>query len=43
MIRGTAAHNLEAQITLLTDKYAGRCMFCTDDKHPSDLLEERDI
>lgn len=39
MIReGTAAHNLEALMPLLTPKYADRCMFCTDDKHPSDLL-----
>ena len=28
---------------LLTDKYADRCMFCTDDKHPSDLLEKGHI
>lgn len=40
MIReGTAARNLEALAPLLTQKYAHRCMFCTDDKHPSDLLE----
>ncbi|MCQ2419941.1 MAG: amidohydrolase family protein, partial [Clostridia bacterium] len=40
MIReGTAARNLEALIPLLTPQYAERCMFCTDDKHPSDLLE----
>ena len=40
MIReGTAAHNLEALMPLLCDRYAERCMFCTDDKHPSDLLE----
>lgn len=44
MIReGTAAHNLEALMPLLTDKYADRCMFCTDDKHPSDLLEKGHI
>ena len=41
MIReGTAAHNLEALLPLLTPQYADRCMFCTDDKHPSDLLEK---
>ena len=41
MIRdGTAAQNLEALMPLLTPKYADRCMFCTDDKHPSDLLEK---
>lgn len=44
MIReGTAAHNLEALIPLLTEKYAERCMFCCDDKHPSDLLEKGHI
>ena len=38
MIReGTAARNLEALAPLLCDKYVERCMFCTDDKHPSDL------
>ena len=40
MIReGTAARNLEALVPLLTTQFADRCMFCTDDKHPSDLLE----
>lgn len=40
MIReGTAARNLDALIPLLTPEYADRCMFCCDDKHPSDLLE----
>lgn len=44
MIReGTAAHNLEALLPLLTPKYADRCMFCTDDKHPDDLLEKGHI
>lgn len=39
MIReGTAAHNLKALIPLLTQQYYARCMFATDDKHPSDLL-----
>lgn len=39
MIReGTAARNLEALLPLLTPKYEDRCMLCTDDKHPSDLL-----
>ncbi|MBO5954293.1 MAG: adenine deaminase [Oscillospiraceae bacterium] len=42
MIReGTAAKNLEALIPLLlSDRLFDRCMFCTDDKHPSDLLEK---
>ena len=44
MIReGTAARNLEALAPLLTPQYAERCMFCTDDKHPSDLLEKGHI
>ena len=44
MIReGTAARNLEALMPLLSSQYADRCMFCTDDKHPSDLLEKGHI
>ena len=44
MIReGTAARNLEALALLLCEKYASRCMFCTDDKHPNDLLEKGHI
>ncbi len=44
MIReGTAARNLEALMPLLTGQYADRCMFCTDDKHPNDLLEKGHI
>ncbi len=39
MIReGTAARNLDALLPLLTPKYGDRCMLCTDDKHPGDLL-----
>ena len=39
MIReGTAAHNLKALMPLLNQQYYARCMFATDDKHPSDLL-----
>lgn len=39
MIReGTAAHNLKALMPLFTQQYYSRCMFATDDKHPSDLL-----
>lgn len=39
MIReGTAAHNLKELMPLLTQQYYSRCMFATDDKHPSDLL-----
>ncbi len=44
MIReGTAAQNLEALMPLLTPQYAHRCMFCTDDRHPYDLLYKGDI
>ena len=45
MIReGTAARNLEALIDLVkSPKHFDRCMFCTDDKHPSDLLEKGHI
>ncbi|MGN1097256.1 MAG: adenine deaminase, partial [Christensenellales bacterium] len=44
MIReGTAARNLEALAPLLVPQFASRCMFCTDDKHPSDLLEKGHI
>ena len=37
---GTAAKNLEALVPLLTPPYCERCLFCTDDKHPGDLLEK---
>ena len=45
MIReGTAARNLEALMPLVkSPKLFDRCMFCTDDKHPSDLLEKGHI
>ena len=45
MIReGTAAKNLEALMPLIrSSQYFSRCMFCTDDKHPSDLLEKGHI
>ena len=45
MIReGTAARNLEALLPLIqSEKYFDRCMFCTDDKHPNDLLEKGHI
>ena len=45
MIReGTAAKNLKALMPLIqSPKYYSRCMFCTDDKHPSDLLEKGHI
>lgn len=44
MIReGTAARNLDSLLPLLTPGLADRCMFCCDDKHPSDLLESGHI
>lgn len=44
MIReGTAARNLKALSPLLKQVYADRCLFCTDDKHPSDLLDKGHI
>ncbi len=44
MIReGTAAQNLEALMPLMKQQYADRIMFCTDDKHPADLLERGHI
>ncbi len=45
MIReGTAAKNLKALMPLIqSPSYYSRCMFCTDDKHPSDLLEKGHI
>lgn len=44
MIReGTAAQNLTALIGLTKSPYYQRCMFCTDDKHPGDLLEKGHI
>ena len=45
MVReGTAARNLQALLPLIkSPKYYDRCMFCTDDKHPSDLLEKGHI
>ena len=39
MIReGTAARNLRALLPLLNQQRMDRCMFCSDDKHPNDLL-----
>ena len=41
MIReGTAAKNLSALIRLTQAPYCYRAMFCTDDRHPEDLLNE---
>lgn len=44
MIReGTAAHNLDALLPILTAENADAIMFCSDDKHPSDLLHKGHI
>ena len=44
MIReGTAAKNLAALMPLIAPLTYSRCMFATDDKHPSDLLEKGHI
>lgn len=44
MIRqGTAAQNLEALLPLLKAPYASRCLFVTDDKHPSELINDGHI
>jgi adenine deaminase len=40
MIReGTAAKNLEALILVVNERTARRMMWCTDDRHPQDILE----
>jgi len=44
MIReGTMSRNLRDLLPLVTPKSARRCMFCTDDRHPADLLDEGHI
>lgn len=44
MIReGTAAQNLEALVPLAKAPFYQRCMFCTDDKHPGDLMRKGHI
>lgn len=41
MVReGTAAKNLNALIPICKPPYSSRAMFCTDDRHPEDLLRE---
>lgn len=40
---GTAARDLAALIPAVTPANARRCSFCTDDRHPTELLEEGDI
>ncbi len=44
MIRdGTTARNLDTLLPLVTPENARNCSFCTDDRHPADLLEEGSI
>jgi len=44
MIRqGTGARNLDALLPIVTERNARRLMWCTDDRHPRDLLEEGHI
>ena len=44
MIReGTTSRNLRDLLPLVTPQNARRCMFCTDDCHPADLLDEGHI
>lgn len=40
---GTTARNLEALLPLVTPQNSPYCSFCTDDRHPEDLLEEGHI
>ncbi len=39
----TAAKNLRALLPAVTPSNARRCAFCTDDRHPADLLDEGHI
>ncbi len=38
--QGSTARNLEALLPVVTASNAHRCYFCTDDRHPEDLLAE---
>lgn len=40
---GTTAHNLAGLLPAVTPSNARRCCFCTDDRHPADLLDEGDV
>ncbi|MFH0954234.1 MAG: adenine deaminase [Verrucomicrobiota bacterium] len=40
---GSTAHNLDALLPAVTLKNAARCSFCTDDRHPADLIAEGHI
>ena len=44
MIReGTAARNLHALLPLINDRTVSRLMWCTDDRHPNELINEGSI
>jgi adenine deaminase len=36
---GSASHDLQRLLPGVTPANAGRCLFCTDDRHPADILE----
>ncbi len=40
---GTTAHNLAGLLPAVSPSNARRCCFCTDDRHPADLLDEGDV
>ncbi len=40
---GSVAKDLDALLEVVTEQNAARCLFCTDDKHLDDLLEEGSI
>ncbi len=40
---GSVAKNLHALLEGVTEKNAHRCLFCTDDKHLDDLIEEGSV
>ncbi|GLI55646.1 adenine deaminase [Propionigenium maris DSM 9537] len=40
---GSAARNLEALIEGITPENERRCLFCTDDRHPEDIIEKGHI
>jgi adenine deaminase len=40
---GTGAHNLVDLLPVVTPAASRRCGFCTDDRHPSDLLDDGHI
>jgi adenine deaminase len=40
---GTVTRDLAALLEAVTPENARRCCFCTDDRHPADLLDEGDL